>query len=184
MTAIGGMIVNKRTGPIQATARAQPALTTIRAKQTAMMRRDGACAVLRRALTTEPRIRLKEVTPNSDSSSSGPACSRVRLVTAYATSRLVWPLISRSRSMRPTWATPGQSRWGNTVVIVRALLDRPENDVSVALGCFGGGSMLDALLLPRILDRLPDRAVMLPAAGLLGAVLRAFAGLLGGAAWF
>jgi hypothetical protein len=86
--------------------------------------------------------------------------------------------------MRPTWATPGQSRWGNTVVIVRALLDRPENDVSVALGCFGGGSMLDALLLPRILDRLPDRAVMLPAAGLLGAVLRAFAGLLGGAAWF
>ena len=56
MTAIGGMIVNKRTGPIQATARAQPALTTIRAKQTAMMRWDGACAVLRRALTTEPGL--------------------------------------------------------------------------------------------------------------------------------
>src|SRR3954447_5316843 len=65
MTAIGGMIVNKRTGPIQATARAQPELTTIRAKQTAMMRRDGTCAVLRRALTREPRIRLKEVTPNT-----------------------------------------------------------------------------------------------------------------------
>src|SRR5215203_1227519 len=72
----------------------------------------------------------------------------------------------------------------NTVVIVRALLDRPENDVAVALGCFGGGSMLAALLLPRLLDRLPDRAVLLPAAGLLGAVLLAFAGLLGGAAWF
>src|SRR4051794_25764335 len=72
----------------------------------------------------------------------------------------------------------------NTVVIVRALLDRPENDVAVALGCFGGGSMLAAVLLPRLLDRLPDRAVMLPAAGLLGAVLLAFAGLLIGTAWF
>jgi len=43
---------------------------------------------------------------------------------------------------------------------------------------------LAALLLPRLLDRLPDRAVMLPGAGLLGAVLLTFAGLLGGAAWF
>jgi hypothetical protein len=42
---------------------------------------------------------------------------------------------------------------------------------------------LAALLLPRLLDRLPDRAVM-PPAGLLGAVLLAFAALLGGAAWF
>jgi len=68
----------------------------------------------------------------------------------------------------------------NSVVIVRALLERPENDVAVALGCFGGGSMLAALMLPRVLDRLPDRAVMLPAAGFLGAVLLAFAGLLFG----
>jgi hypothetical protein len=41
-----------------------------------------------------------------------------------------------------------------------------------------------AALLLRILDRLPDRAVMLPAAGLLGAVLLAVAGLLVGVAWF
>src|SRR5215210_2189589 len=59
----------------------------------------------------------------------------------------------------------------NTVVIVRALLGRPENDVAIALGCFGGGSMLTALLLPRLLDRLPDRAVMLPAAAFLAGVL-------------
>ena len=59
----------------------------------------------------------------------------------------------------------------NTVVIVRGVLGRPENDVAIALGCFGGGSMVAALLLPRVLDRLPDRAVMLPAAVLLGAVL-------------
>jgi MFS family permease len=72
----------------------------------------------------------------------------------------------------------------NTVVIVRALLGRPESDVAIALGCFGGGSMLAALLLPRVLDERPDRSVMLPAAGLLGAVLLAFAGLLIGTAWF
>lgn len=63
----------------------------------------------------------------------------------------------------------------NTVVIVRAILHRPQNDVAVALGLFGGGSMVAALLLPRVLDRLPDRTVMLPAAGLLGVVLLAFA---------
>lgn len=63
----------------------------------------------------------------------------------------------------------------NTVVIVRGVLGLPENDVAVALGCFGGGSMAAALLLPRVLDRMPDRAVMLPAAGVLGAVLLLFA---------
>jgi MFS family permease len=71
----------------------------------------------------------------------------------------------------------------NTVVIVRALLGRPESDVAIALGCFGGGSMLAALLLPRVLDERSDRAVMLPAAGLLGAVLLGFAGFLVGTAW-
>lgn len=63
----------------------------------------------------------------------------------------------------------------NTVVIVRGVLGLPEDDVAVALACFGGGSMAAALLLPRVLDRVPDRAVMLPAAFLLGAVLLAFA---------
>lgn len=62
----------------------------------------------------------------------------------------------------------------NTVVIVRGVLGLPESDVAVALGCFGGGSMAAALLLPKVLDRLPDRTVMLPAAALLGVVLLAF----------
>jgi len=63
----------------------------------------------------------------------------------------------------------------NTVVIIRGVLGLPEDDVAMALACFGGGSMVAALLLPRVLDRLPDRAVMLPAAALLGVVLLAFA---------
>jgi H+ antiporter protein len=63
----------------------------------------------------------------------------------------------------------------NTVVTVRGVLGLPDDDVALALGCFGGGSMVAALLLPRVLDRLPDRTVMLPAAMLLGTVLLLFA---------
>ncbi|WP_201860702.1 MFS transporter [Microvirga soli] len=63
----------------------------------------------------------------------------------------------------------------NTVVIVRGVLGLPEDDMALALACFGGGSMVAALLLPRVLDTLPDRAVMLPAAALLGVVLLVFA---------
>jgi MFS family permease len=49
----------------------------------------------------------------------------------------------------------------NTVVIVRSLLGGSETDVAVALAAFGGGSMIVALMLPKILDYLPDRPVML-----------------------
>ncbi|MFD0278182.1 MFS transporter [Kitasatospora sp. NPDC127111] len=62
----------------------------------------------------------------------------------------------------------------NTVVYVRDRLGRPPGDVPLALGAYGAGSMVVALLLPRMLDRLSDRAVMVPAAfgtaGLLGAL--------------
>ncbi|MER7701783.1 MFS transporter [Kitasatospora sp. NPDC097605] len=52
----------------------------------------------------------------------------------------------------------------NTVVYVRDQLGRPAGDVPLALGACGGGSMVVALLLPRVLDRVADRSVMLPAA--------------------
>lgn len=68
----------------------------------------------------------------------------------------------------------------NTVVIVRVLLQRSDEDVALALAAFGGGSMIAALLLPKLLDRLPDRAVMLCAAGGLAAVLAWAAGLTSG----
>ncbi len=63
----------------------------------------------------------------------------------------------------------------NTIVVVRGLLGRPDTDVALALACFGGGSMAAALLLPQVLDRMPDRRVMLPAAVGLAIVLLAFA---------
>jgi MFS family permease len=61
----------------------------------------------------------------------------------------------------------------NTVVLVREELGRGTGDVSLALGAFGAGSMIVALLLPRVLDRLSDRAVMLPAAFVFFGVLAA-----------
>ncbi|NEU14534.1 MFS transporter [Methylobacterium sp. BTF04] len=70
----------------------------------------------------------------------------------------------------------------NTVVIVQALLGRPQNDVAIALGCFGGGSMIAALILPRVLDRLSDRGVMLPSAAFLGVFLVGVAALTWGGA--
>jgi len=63
----------------------------------------------------------------------------------------------------------------NTVVLVRSILGLTDSDVAVALAAFGGGSMLTALVLPRILDRIGDRAVMLPAAALLSLLLLALA---------
>ncbi|MCG8490863.1 MAG: MFS transporter [Sneathiellales bacterium] len=54
----------------------------------------------------------------------------------------------------------------NTVVIVQAELGLTPQDTAIAFTLFGGGSMIIALLLPRILDHLSDRPVML-----LGGVL-------------
>ncbi|MFE0421833.1 MFS transporter [Streptomyces sp. NPDC058953] len=55
----------------------------------------------------------------------------------------------------------------NTVVYVRDHLGREVADVSWALGSYGAGSTAVALLLPRVLDRASDRAVMLRGALLL-----------------
>lgn len=63
----------------------------------------------------------------------------------------------------------------NTVVYVRSGLGRSENDVALGLAAFGGGSMAAALVLPRVLDRLADRPVMLGAAAVLVAGLLAMA---------
>lgn len=62
----------------------------------------------------------------------------------------------------------------NTVVILRDTYARPDTDVALALAAYGGGSMLAALLLPKLLASFADRGVMLVgavviAAGLLGA---------------
>ncbi|UCM88056.1 MFS transporter [Streptomyces marincola] len=72
----------------------------------------------------------------------------------------------------------------NTVVLVRDHLGRGAGDVSLALGAYGVGSMVSALLLPGLLERVRDRSVMLAGAFALPAVLTAH-GLAdtAGAAW-
>lgn len=52
----------------------------------------------------------------------------------------------------------------NTVVVVRAGYGLSEGAVALALAAFGGGSMLSALAMPRLLDKVADRSVMICAA--------------------
>jgi len=71
----------------------------------------------------------------------------------------------------------------NTVVIVKGWLGLGDGQVALALACFGGGSMLAAVALPPLLDKRPDRRVMLLAATWLGFVLTFFATALQAASW-
>ena len=61
----------------------------------------------------------------------------------------------------------------NTVVIVSEM-GRSQEDVAWALAAYGGGSMLAALLLPRILKAVNDRIVMLAGSLILAIALVAF----------
>ena len=63
----------------------------------------------------------------------------------------------------------------NTVVLVQAQLGLGQKFTAMALAAFGAGSMLVALVLPKILDKLPERRVMLG-----GAMVIAVALLIGG----
>ncbi len=64
----------------------------------------------------------------------------------------------------------------NTVVFVQAELGLTQTETALALAAFGCGSMLAALSLPRLLDRITDRPVMLSGGAILiaGLVLTAF----------
>ncbi len=63
----------------------------------------------------------------------------------------------------------------NTPVLVRGALGLGQSEVAIALAAFGGGSMIAALLLPRLLDRLADRSIMIAAALSMTAVLAVLA---------
>ena len=55
----------------------------------------------------------------------------------------------------------------NTVVYVQAVFGLGQSETALALAAFGGGSMLVALILPRLLDSVSDRAAMLAGASVL-----------------
>ena len=75
----------------------------------------------------------------------------------------------------------------NTVVLVQGVLGLSQTDVALLLASYGAGSMVVALALPRVLDRLPDRPVMLAGAAALPLGLIATAGVIAvpasGATW-
>jgi len=59
----------------------------------------------------------------------------------------------------------------NTPVLVRGMLGLGQSEVAITLAAFGGGSMIAALLLPHLLDRIVDRSLMIAAAGFMAAIL-------------
>ena len=69
--------------------------------------------------------------------------------------------------MEAAVAAAGAMVYVNTVVLVQAHLGLGEEFVALAFAGFGAGSMLAAFLLPRILDRLADRSVMISGAALM-----------------
>jgi MFS family permease len=65
----------------------------------------------------------------------------------------------------------------NTVVYVQAVFGLDQEAMAIALASFGGGSMIAALVLPRLLEAVPDRTAMLAGAALLAAGTLAAAAL-------
>lgn len=64
----------------------------------------------------------------------------------------------------------------NSVVLVRSTLGLDASALAWTLFAFGAGSMLAALALPKVLDRVPDRPVMVAGAALMVLTLLGLAG--------
>lgn len=90
---------------------------------------------------------------------------------------LATPRLRGLLSLNLAAAAAGAMVLVNTVVLVRSDLGLDDTHVAIALGAFGGGSMLAALLLPRLLDNRPDRPVMISGAAVLVATLFGLSGL-------
>jgi MFS family permease len=99
---------------------------------------------------------------------------------------LATPRLRGLLSLNLAAAAAGAMVLVNTVVLVRSDLGLENTQVAIALGAFGGGSMLAALILPRLLDNRPDRPVMIVGAGVLVITLLGLAALtvIGGVAWY
>ncbi|RWF99909.1 MAG: MFS transporter, partial [Mesorhizobium sp.] len=55
----------------------------------------------------------------------------------------------------------------NTVVLVQGQFGLSQRQTALALAAFGGGSMIAALALPQLLEKIPDRTAMLTGAAIL-----------------
>lgn len=66
----------------------------------------------------------------------------------------------------------------NTVVLVQGLLGRSQTDVALMLAVYGAGSMVVALAVPSLLDRISDHPVMLTGGMALPVLLASAAGVI------
>ncbi|MFD4370486.1 MFS transporter [Streptomyces sp. NPDC058486] len=110
--------------------------------------------------------------PDSEGSGGGAAAGRI----PGARLLLATPRLRALLALDLAVAAAGAVVLVDTVALVQGGPDqgglgRPPGDVSLALAAYGAGSMAMALLLPRLLGRTGDRALMLPAAGALAAAL-------------
>lgn len=79
---------------------------------------------------------------------------------------LATPRLRGLLALNVTAAAVGAMVLVNTVVLVRGELGLGENAVAWTMSAFGAGSMLAALALPRLLEHVPERSVMLVGAAL------------------
>ena len=86
---------------------------------------------------------------------------------------LATPRLRGLMVMEMAVAAAGAMIYVNTVVLVQARLGLGPSHVALAFAAFGAGAILAALLLPSVLERLEDRAVMLTGAALMVAVVAA-----------
>ena len=80
---------------------------------------------------------------------------------------LATPRLRGLMVMEMAVAAAGAMIYVNTVVLVQARLGLGATQVALAFAAFGAGSIVAAILLPRILERLADRPVMITGAGLM-----------------
>lgn len=88
-------------------------------------------------------------------------------VTKGARIYLATPRLRGLMVMEMSVAAAGAMVYVNTVVLVQAKLGLGAPQVALAFAAFGAGSMLAAFLLPRMLERMADRPVMLSGAALM-----------------
>jgi len=80
---------------------------------------------------------------------------------------LATPRLRGLMAMEMAVAAAGAMIYVNTVVLVQARLGLGEPQVALAFAAFGAGSIVAAFLLPRLLERVADRPVMITGAGLM-----------------
>ena len=109
---------------------------------------------------------------------AGEGASFVERVSRGLRIYLETPRLSGLLALNLAAAAGGAIVFVNTVVIVRSLFGYGDREVAITLGAFGLGSMVAALSLPSVLNRIPDRTVMLTGAGAITAPLIAAASAL------